>query len=223
MPTFYLNGDYVPREQALIPVEDRGFIFGDGIYEGASADDGGAGGRVNGVGAEVGNAGGIGADVSARQLELAAADISEVLAIRAGGSFFVEKDGDAQFGADFGAELAGEGDAVVHCGPFERNEGADVGGADAGVFALVGGEVDQVAGLGDAVEGGLHRAVGGRHEGDDGAVMAGIARRIEDDHALDARDGGDDGGDDLGATPLGEVRNAFDEFHDRGRFRRGVC
>lgn len=30
----YLNGQYVPREQALIPVEDRGFIFGDGIYEG---------------------------------------------------------------------------------------------------------------------------------------------------------------------------------------------
>ena len=34
MTTFYLNGQYVPREQALIPVEDRGFIFGDGIYEG---------------------------------------------------------------------------------------------------------------------------------------------------------------------------------------------
>jgi len=30
----YLNGQYLPREQALIPVEDRGFIFGDGIYEG---------------------------------------------------------------------------------------------------------------------------------------------------------------------------------------------
>lgn len=31
---FYLNGLYVPRESAMIPVEDRGFIFGDGIYEG---------------------------------------------------------------------------------------------------------------------------------------------------------------------------------------------
>ena len=30
----YLNGQYLPREQAFIPVEDRGFIFGDGIYEG---------------------------------------------------------------------------------------------------------------------------------------------------------------------------------------------
>ena len=34
---FYLNGKYVPREAAMIPVEDRGFIFGDGIYEGVRA------------------------------------------------------------------------------------------------------------------------------------------------------------------------------------------
>jgi len=33
MTTVYLNGKYVPKEQAMIPVEDRGFIFGDGIYE----------------------------------------------------------------------------------------------------------------------------------------------------------------------------------------------
>lgn len=32
-PTVYLNGTYVPRSKALIPVEDRGFTFGDGIYE----------------------------------------------------------------------------------------------------------------------------------------------------------------------------------------------
>lgn len=29
----YLNGQYVPRASATIPVEDRGFIFGDGVYE----------------------------------------------------------------------------------------------------------------------------------------------------------------------------------------------
>ena len=33
MPTVYLNGDYMPLEQAMIPVEDRGFLFADGIYE----------------------------------------------------------------------------------------------------------------------------------------------------------------------------------------------
>ncbi|HEX5439164.1 MAG TPA: aminotransferase class IV [Gemmatimonadaceae bacterium] len=29
----YLNGNYVDREHASIPVDDRGFIFGDGVYE----------------------------------------------------------------------------------------------------------------------------------------------------------------------------------------------
>jgi D-alanine transaminase len=29
----YLNGDYMPLEQGRVPVEDRGYLFGDGIYE----------------------------------------------------------------------------------------------------------------------------------------------------------------------------------------------
>jgi D-alanine transaminase len=29
----YLNGRYIPKEEALIPVDDRGFLFGDGVYE----------------------------------------------------------------------------------------------------------------------------------------------------------------------------------------------
>jgi len=29
----YLNGSFVPRDEALISVADRGFLFGDGIYE----------------------------------------------------------------------------------------------------------------------------------------------------------------------------------------------
>lgn len=31
--TVYLNGKYLPEDQAFVPVMDRGFIFGDGIYE----------------------------------------------------------------------------------------------------------------------------------------------------------------------------------------------
>ncbi|MFA6922121.1 MAG: aminotransferase class IV, partial [Gallionella sp.] len=31
--TIYLNGQYMPIEQATISVLDRGFIFGDGVYE----------------------------------------------------------------------------------------------------------------------------------------------------------------------------------------------
>ena len=31
--TIYLNGQYMPIEEARVPVLDRGFIFGDGVYE----------------------------------------------------------------------------------------------------------------------------------------------------------------------------------------------
>ena len=31
--TIFLNGEYMPIEEAKIPVLDRGFIFGDGVYE----------------------------------------------------------------------------------------------------------------------------------------------------------------------------------------------
>ena len=31
--TVYLNGEFTPLEDARIPVLDRGFIFGDGVYE----------------------------------------------------------------------------------------------------------------------------------------------------------------------------------------------
>lgn len=40
MTTVYLNGEYVPKERAMISVEDRGFIFGDGIYEVVRVIDG---------------------------------------------------------------------------------------------------------------------------------------------------------------------------------------
>ncbi len=32
-PIVYLNGRYLPEREACIPVTDRGFIFGDGVYE----------------------------------------------------------------------------------------------------------------------------------------------------------------------------------------------
>lgn len=32
-PLVYLNGDFLPLDQARVPVLDRGFLFGDGVYE----------------------------------------------------------------------------------------------------------------------------------------------------------------------------------------------
>jgi len=37
MPIVYLNGSYLPLEQATVSVEDRGFLFAEGIYEVARA------------------------------------------------------------------------------------------------------------------------------------------------------------------------------------------
>lgn len=33
MPTVYLKGAFLPLEDACVPVTDRGFLFGDGVYE----------------------------------------------------------------------------------------------------------------------------------------------------------------------------------------------
>jgi D-alanine transaminase len=38
--TVYLNGRYLPRDQATLSVDERGFVFGDGIYEVTRAHDG---------------------------------------------------------------------------------------------------------------------------------------------------------------------------------------
>ncbi len=40
MTTVYLNGEFVPKERAMISVDDRGFVFGDGIYEVVRVIDG---------------------------------------------------------------------------------------------------------------------------------------------------------------------------------------
>lgn len=40
MRTVYVNGDYLPEAEAKISVFDRGFLFGDGVYEVSSVLDG---------------------------------------------------------------------------------------------------------------------------------------------------------------------------------------
>ncbi|WP_144144088.1 D-amino acid aminotransferase [Paraburkholderia sp. BCC1884] len=45
-PIVYLNGELVPLSEARVPVLDRGFIFGDGIYEVAPLYANGAGPRT---------------------------------------------------------------------------------------------------------------------------------------------------------------------------------
>ena len=41
MSTVYLNGEYLPKERAMISVDDRGFLLSDGVYEVTPAYGGG--------------------------------------------------------------------------------------------------------------------------------------------------------------------------------------
>ena len=38
--TVYVNGAYLPEEEAKISIFDRGFLFADGVYEVATVVDG---------------------------------------------------------------------------------------------------------------------------------------------------------------------------------------
>lgn len=40
MPITYLNGRYVPHKRAVVSVDDRGYVFSDGIYEVAAVQNG---------------------------------------------------------------------------------------------------------------------------------------------------------------------------------------
>ncbi len=40
MSTVYLNGEYLPKEQAKVSVDDRGFLLSDGLYEVTPAYEG---------------------------------------------------------------------------------------------------------------------------------------------------------------------------------------
>ena len=74
-------------------------------------------------------------------------------------------------------------------------------------------EIDEVARRSNPgqgrVNGSLHRC----HERHDGAIVGLIGRDVEDGDTLDRRDRIADLADDVGATPLGEIRNTFDELH----------
>ena len=131
-----------------------GDLLGDGEVQGrtevdvvcdeerAGANDGRARGRVHVVGAEVGNAVGIDADFVAGFLEFAAPNVGEVRAVGSRRRAFIQKHGNAKFGSYACAERFREGDALIHRGVAERDEGADVGSANARVLACVRGQVE---------------------------------------------------------------------------------
>ncbi len=76
------------------------------------------------------------------------------------------------------------------------------------------GEVNQLGGFSDAAEGGLGDGVRLAGDGDDAAVMVGVAFAVEEIHARDFAHGGDDGVNFGQIAAFGKIWNRFDEsFH----------
>ena len=81
------------------------------------------------------------------------------------------------------------------------------------------GEVDQFRGFSDSAQGCFGHRFRLAGQGDDAAVVVGVAFAIEQVHAGDLAHRGDDGVDLCGIAPFGEIRNAFDQsFHVVRRF-----
>ena len=108
-----------------------------GDEEAAGTDGAGSGGLVELGASDVGAAGGVAASGVAKTFELAPADVFELDAVGAGGGGSVEVDGDAVASPDQQAGLAGEDGALGERDSADRDEGDDVGGADAGVDAVL--------------------------------------------------------------------------------------
>ena len=129
-----------------------------GDEKAAGSDGAGSGGLVKFGAADVGAAGGIAASGVAKAFELAFADVFELNAIGAGGGGSVEVDGDAVAAPDEEAGLAGEHGALGEGGSADGNEGDDVGGADAGMDAVLLGEIDEFGGFACGADGGFDDA-----------------------------------------------------------------
>jgi hypothetical protein len=78
------------------------------------------------------------------------------------------------------------------------------------VDAFLRSEVDELRGATGTANGGFDDTGGGAGDGDDGTVVVGVERIVEQAHALYVHSG-DDGLDDVGASAFREVGNAFDE------------
>ena len=137
----------------------------------------------------------------AQAFKLAAADFFEQGAVGSRGGGFVEIDGNLIALPDFRAGLAGEERALLEGDVADGDEGDDVGRADAGMHAHLGGKVDELGGAAGGANRGLDDGRRRAGDGDDGAVVVGVERPIEQVHPLDVH-GRDDGLDHLAAVGL---------------------
>ncbi len=106
-------------------------------------------------------------------------------------------------------EALGQFDALFEGDAFNGDERDHVGGSDARMGALVGGEVDERDGLFHAPESGIGNSGGRAGEGEHAAIVIRIGFAIEQHDFGDGEDGLHDGVDAGGVAPFGEIRDAL--------------
>ena len=162
--------------------------------------------------AEIGFAIRLDADLLADDLELAAAHIRQVLPRRNAGRLLIEVDRDPVTRGDFLAHLVRQLDAIFDAHSGDGDEGDDVRGAHARVFALVPAQIDEFRGLPhgfDDAAGHRFRIPGDRN---DAAVVRGVHLRVEQRHAGESGQRGRDGVHHFLAPAFAEIGHAFDDL-----------
>ncbi len=180
------------------------------------ADGGGAGGRMQHGLAHIGIALGIPAHLLAQGLELPAADVLQLDALRPLRGGLIEVAGNPQPLPELGGRTLGELRAVLHRHSRQRDERQHVQRADARMRALMRVQIDQLDGFRGPGQRRLHRRFRRGREGDDAPVMVGVHLRIEQHDAGHGADRLDDGPDPGCVAAFAEVGNALNQslFHE---------
>ena len=155
-------------------------------------------------------------DLVADALELAAADIFQILPLRRRRGGLVKIDRNLVAAGDLRAHVLGHGHAIFNRHPVDGNEGNDVGGAHARMRAGVLRQVDQLGGLADAANRRLGDGLPLADERDDAAIVVGVHLPVEQIHAGNLH--GFDNGIDFGrVAAFREIGHAFNESlgHDK--------
>ncbi len=110
---------------------------------------------------------------------MSAAQVFQVLALRAAGSFLVKIYRDPQLFSHPASKSLRYLDAFLHAAARDRHKWHHVCGADARVFAPVLVQVDQLRRLRDRAEGGFFNRRGWAAEGQHGAVVVQVGVPVQ--------------------------------------------
>jgi hypothetical protein len=108
--------------------------------------------------------------------------------------------------------LSGDSDTISCGDTFDGNEGADIGRAEARMFACVVVKIDMFGSMGDGPKGGFGNGRYIAYKCNDRAIVVGIGAHIQDVYPAHAADLVGDTVVDGGITAVTEIRNTFNNL-----------